>query len=334
LASIIPPCCKSRPLLGQVCLVTGASRGIGNGIALQLSEAGATVYITGRHQESLEQAAEEVQCRGGHCVPVVCDSTQEKEVEALFQRLKKEQKGRLDVLVNNAFSEVPALLEQKDVPFWERPVSLWDNVNNVGLRGHYIYTFYAARMMVPAKHGLIVIISSIGGLRYLFSVPYGVGKAACDRLAADCAVELRSSGVACVALWPGLVRTEEMEKKTKASGLLAEKLQQRMVSMAESTEVSGKCIVALASDPHIMRHTGKVLLSPDLARRYRFKDVDGRPVFNYTSIRTLLMVAMPKLSFLFSLIPECITTPKWVLSIYGIWFIYQTVTLKKDLYES
>uniref|UniRef100_A0A8D0HI84 Dehydrogenase/reductase SDR family member 1 n=1 Tax=Sphenodon punctatus TaxID=8508 RepID=A0A8D0HI84_SPHPU len=317
-------------LAGRVCVVTGASRGIGKGIALQLSEAGATVYITGRHQETLERTAAEVQSRGGRCVPVVCDSTQEKEVEALFQRLKKEQEGRLDVLVNNAFSGVSAIAEQQGVPFWASPISLWDDVNNTGLRGHYICSVYAARIMVPAKHGLIVIISSIGGLRYLFDVPYGVGKAACDRLAADCAVELRSSGVACVALWPGLVRTEAMEKEAKGSGPLAEMLQQRMGTMAESTEVSGKCIVALASDPQILRYSGKVLLSPDLARRYRFKDVDGRPVFNYTSIRILLMVAMPKLSFLFSLIPECITIPKWVLSLYGSKFsIYPTLQLPR-----
>ncbi|KAJ6655263.1 hypothetical protein lerEdw1_005607 [Lerista edwardsae] len=89
------------PLSGQVCVVTGASRGIGKGIALQLSEAGATVYITSRHRESLERAAAEVRGRGGKCVPVVCDSSREEEVAALFERVRQEQAGRLDVLVRS-----------------------------------------------------------------------------------------------------------------------------------------------------------------------------------------------------------------------------------------
>uniref|UniRef100_A0A8D2IX54 Dehydrogenase/reductase 1 n=1 Tax=Varanus komodoensis TaxID=61221 RepID=A0A8D2IX54_VARKO len=130
----------TRPLSGRVCMVTGASRGIGKGIALQLSEAGATVYITARRREPLERAAAEVQGRGGKCVPVVCDSSREEEVAALFERVRKEQGGRLDVLVNNAFSAVGALTEEMGLPFWESSTALWDEVNNAGLRGHYICT--------------------------------------------------------------------------------------------------------------------------------------------------------------------------------------------------
>ncbi|XP_054850681.1 dehydrogenase/reductase SDR family member 1 [Eublepharis macularius] len=308
----------ARPLSGQVCLVTGASRGIGKGIALQLSEAGGTVYITGRQREALEKTAAEVQGRGGRCVPVVCDSSSEEEVAALFERLKQEQAGRLDLLVNNAFSGVSALSKEMGTPFWESPPTLWDDINNAGLRGHYIFSVHAARLMVPAGRGLIVIISSPGGLRYMFDVPYGVGKAACDRLAADCAVELRSFGVACVALWPGLVRTESLEKEAEVqSGPVYEKLREKLPIIAESIEVSGKCVVGLATDPHIMQHSGKVMLSPELAQRYQFKDVDGKDVFNYISVRNILTELMPKLSVFFRLIPGFITIPKWVLALYS-----------------
>ncbi|KAJ7341867.1 hypothetical protein JRQ81_007497 [Phrynocephalus forsythii] len=206
-------------LSGHVCVVTGASRGIGKGIALQLSEAGATVYITARGREALDRAAAEVRGRGGKCVPVVCDSSREEEVAALFERIQKEQGGRLDVLVNNAFSGVGAITGEMGLPFWESSTSLWDQVNNAGLRGHYLCAVYGARLMVPAGRGLIVIISSPGGLRYLFDVPYGVGKAACDRMAADCAVELRPFGVACVALWPGMVRTELIMEQVEKTSL-------------------------------------------------------------------------------------------------------------------
>ncbi|KAL8186435.1 UNVERIFIED_CONTAM: hypothetical protein K2H54_070377 [Gekko kuhli] len=310
------PGAAARPLSGQVCLVTGASRGVGKGIALQLSEAGATVYITGRHQETLEKTAAEVQGRGGRCVAAVCDSTREEDVAALFERLRKEQGGRLDVLVNNAFSGLGAVAKLMGSSFWDGPPSLWDDINNAGLRGHYIFSVYAARLMVPAGRGLIVIISSPGGLRYMFDVPYGVGKAACDRLAADCALELRPFGVACVALWPGLVRTEGVQKQAAMeSGPVFQKLRDKLPIMAESVEVSGKCVVGLASDPNIMRHSGTVQLSPDLARRYHFKDVDGKEVFNYISVRNILTELMPTLSALFRLIPGFITVPKWVLSL-------------------
>ncbi|XP_067402884.1 dehydrogenase/reductase SDR family member 1-like [Emydura macquarii macquarii] len=310
-------------LSGRVCLVTGASRGVGKGVALQLAEAGATVYITGRQRETLAQAAAEVSARGGRCVPVVCDSSEEDQVAALFEQLQQAEGGQLDVLVNNAFSGVDAIIAQQGLPFWESPTALWDQVNNAGLRGHYLCAYYAARLMVPAGRGLIVIISSVGGLRYIFDVPYGVGKAACDRLAADCAVELRPHGVACVSLWPGIVRTEAVLKEVKGSALWTV-LMQKIIVNSESPEVSGKCVVGLALDPAIMCHSGKVLLSPDLARRYHFRDVDGRPVYNYTSLHNVLMKLMPGLTCLFRLIPECISIPKWALTLYTSKFcVYQ-----------
>lgn len=310
-------------LAGRVCLVTGASRGIGKGIALQLAEAGATVYITGRRREALGRAAAEVAARGGRCEPVVCDSSREEEVAALFEKLRQAEGGRLDVLVSNAFSGVGAIAAQHGLPFWESPATFWDDINNAGLRGHYLCARYAARLMVPAGQGLIVIVSSPGGLRYMFDVPYGVGKAACDRLAADCAVELRPHGVACVSLWPGLVRTEAVLKEAEGSGPWAGQLQTMMVT-SESPEASGKCVVGLASDSALMSHSGKVLLTPDLARRYRFRDVDGRPVYNYVSVRNLLVMLMPGLSCLFRLIPECISIPKWALALYSSKFsVYQ-----------
>ncbi|XP_027698846.1 dehydrogenase/reductase SDR family member 1 isoform X2 [Vombatus ursinus] len=262
-------------LKGQVCVVTGASRGIGRGIALQLCEAGATVYITGRKQDTLQTAALEAQSRGGRCVPVVCDSTQEDEVRCLFERVNREQDGRLDVLVNNAYAGVQTLISHMEKPFWECPASIWDDVNNVGLRGHYLCSVYGARLMVPAGRGLIVVVSSLGGLQYLFNVAYGVGKAACDRLATDCAQELRRHGIAYVSLWPGLVKTELLtEHLSKEESSLAHQLKEQFPN-GETPELSGKCVVALATDPNIMQLSGRVLPSCDLAQRYSFKDVDG-----------------------------------------------------------
>lgn len=301
---------------GQVCVVTGASRGIGRGIALQLCEAGATVYITGRHQDTLKATAQEAQARGGRCVPVVCDSSQESEVQSLFEQVNREQQGRLDVLVNNAYGGVQTILNHFEKEFWKCPASIWDDINNVGLRGHYLCSVYGARMMVPAGRGLIVIISSVGGLKYLFNVPYGVGKAACDRMAADCAQELRRHGVSYVSLWPGWVQTELLMEYVKDNKVTDSMLKKMDFSSAETTEVSGKCVVALATDPNILSLSGKVLPSCDLARRYGFQDVDGRPVQDYLSVSSALS-HVSRMGWLASYVPGFLRLPKWLMTLYA-----------------
>ncbi|KAI9541585.1 hypothetical protein NQZ68_028091 [Dissostichus eleginoides] len=307
---------RKMSLSGWVCLVTGASRGIGRGIALQLSEAGATVYITGRQEDTLKQTAAQVKERGGNCVPVICDSTNDKDIEDLFERIKREQNGRLDILVNNAYAGVQAIFGNMGKKFWETDPTIWDSINNTGLRGHYFFSVHASRMMVAQGQGLIVTISSMGGLRYLFNVPYGVGKAACDRLAADMAVELKSRGVASVSLWPGAVQTELvsqliLEKETPEGA--DSKIKDVFIN-GETTELSGMCIVNLAKDKSLMSLSGKVLLTCDLARRYGLQDVDGRSVTDYTSLKFLL-TQVPYLSWLSVVTPSFLHLPRFVLTL-------------------
>ena len=103
----------SPNLAGRVCVVTGATKGIGKGIAVQLGAAGAKVYITGRTKEMLEDCAKEIKERGGTPIPVQVDHSNDKEVEALFKRIKTEQNGRLDLLVNNAYAGVHAISSNK-----------------------------------------------------------------------------------------------------------------------------------------------------------------------------------------------------------------------------
>lgn len=297
-------------------MVTGASRGIGKGIALQLSEAGATVYITGRNEKTLKESAAEIKQRGGDCVPVICDSTKDKDIEELFERIKREQNGRLDMLVNNAYAGVQAIFDNMGVKFWETDPSIWDAINNTGLRGHYIFSVYATRLMVAQGRGLIVMISSMGGLRYLFNVAYGVGKAACDRLAADMAFELRNRGVVSVSLWPGAVQTELISQfvmeKDVPQGI--DPKMKEVFENGESTELSGKCIVSLAQDRNLMSMTGKVLMTADLAHRYGIKDIDGRSVADYTSLKFLVSQS-PYFSWLSSVIPSFIRVPRFVFAL-------------------
>ena len=131
----------------------------------------------------------------------------------MFERIKNEQHGQLDVLVNNAYAAVDFMIQHERTPVFEMdPFESWDLINGVGLRNHYICTSLGSKMMVERKTGLIINVSSPGGLRYIHNTPYGIGKAAMDRMAADCAVDLRRHNVCMVSLWPGPVKTETILK--------------------------------------------------------------------------------------------------------------------------
>ncbi len=158
----------------KVVLVTGASRGIGRGIAKGLGEAGATVYVTGRtetgeglpdflKETGIWQTADEVTKLGGIGIAHKCDHANDREVDALFQRIMDEQ-GRLDVLVNNAWGGSLHAMQPYffNTPFWEQPVSLWEDNYTIGLRSDYYASRLAAKIMVRQKSGLIINISYYG----------------------------------------------------------------------------------------------------------------------------------------------------------------------------
>jgi NAD(P)-dependent dehydrogenase (short-subunit alcohol dehydrogenase family) len=260
-------------LAGQVAIVTGASRGIGKGCALELAAAGSTVYLTGRTVREGEAAlpgtvgatAAEIAAAGGQAIAVACDHRDDAAVEALFERVDREQ-GRLDVLVNNAFLIPPELTSGKK--FFELPLSNWDDMIDVGTRSAYVASALAARRMSKRGSGLIANISSSGAKKYAWHVAYGVGKAALDRMTSDIAHELRELGITVVSLWPGLVRTERVEK-------YAAQLPQFQKVRSESSRFTGRAVAALAADPDALRHTGQALAARDLALLYGFRDVDG-----------------------------------------------------------
>jgi dehydrogenase/reductase SDR family protein 1 len=259
----------TKPLEGRIAIVTGASRGVGKGIALGLGEAGATVYVTGRsvargaYPGTIGETAEQVTAAGGRGIAARCDHGVDADVEALFARVKEEQ-GRLDILVNNAF----AIPEGKIVgSFWELPIDQWDTMHRVGLRSHYVASWYAAPIFICQKRGLIVNVSSFGAKIQSVSVAYGVGKAGVDRMTRDMGRELFDHGVTVVSLWPGIVKTER---------LLAEKDRLGFdPSNGESPELSGRAVAALAADPKCIAKTSQALVVAELAREYGFTDLDG-----------------------------------------------------------
>jgi NAD(P)-dependent dehydrogenase (short-subunit alcohol dehydrogenase family) len=264
----------SGVLAGKVAIVTGASRGIGKGIALELGAAGATVYVTGRSTTESDNplpgtvgaTAARVDAMGGTGVAVALDHRDDAAVEALFDRVMSDR-GRLDILVNNAFIVTEQLAT--GLPFWEMDISNWDDVIDVGTRGAYVASAFAARSMVPVRQGLIVNVSSGAAKHYTFSVVNGVGKCALDRITADAAHELESHGVAVVSIWPGFTRTERIDAAVE-SGLVPESFAQS----ADSPRFAGRGVVALASDPEAARWTGQAVAVSDLAADYGFTDVN------------------------------------------------------------
>ncbi len=295
-----------KPLEGKIALVTGATRGLGKGIATGLGEAGATVYITGRTLAaspeatgSLEETAAAVEQAGGVAIALQVDHSDDEQIKALFDRIQTDQNGQLDLLVNNAYAGVPALRAAYGKPFWESEPDFWDACNGVGLRSHYLASVYAARLMVPRRRGLICTLSSWGGLSYIFGVPYGVGKAACDRLATDMAVELKPHQVTSLSIWPGIVGTELMTQFAAEMGLGDGPNTQAGAIKDhynwETPLLTGRAIAALMADTSVMRRTGQVQIVAELAREYGLVDAGGDRPASLRSLRFVLPYAVPAL---------------------------------------
>jgi NAD(P)-dependent dehydrogenase (short-subunit alcohol dehydrogenase family) len=247
----------------KVAVVTGATRGVGRGVALELAEAGATVYATGRtaNGESFDG--------NPRIVLIQCDHAIDSEVVSVFDQIRREH-NHLDVLVNNVWGGYENMIEDGAftwmAPFWQQPIWRWDAMFAAGVRAHYVASGHAARMMVQQGSGLIVNISFWAAQKHIGNVAYGVSKAATDKLTADMAHELRASNVAVVSLYPGMVRTE---KVMEAAAFLD-------LSNSESPQFIGRAVASLAVDPNLMEKTGKVLIAAALAQEYGFKDIDDK----------------------------------------------------------
>jgi NAD(P)-dependent dehydrogenase (short-subunit alcohol dehydrogenase family) len=278
-----------KPLEGRVALVAGATRGAGRGIARMLGEAGATVYCTGRgaagspspgrhagRPETVEETAAMVDEAGGTGIAVRVDHSVAAEVEALFDRVRREQ-GRLDVLVN-----VLGAPQAEWKPFWqlklETELAAWEAY----VRPHLVTAYYAAPLMVEGKRGLIATIQESHTLGYGGAMFYDLGPTVLKRIMYNLAEDLAPHGVAAVAIAPGFMRTEEV---LASLGATAENWRE----VAETSDEAkgwgfagsetpcfvGRAVAALAADPEVMRKSGRILSSWELSEEYGFEDIDG-----------------------------------------------------------
>lgn len=241
-------------------MVTGASRGVGRGVAIALDEAGFQVFATGRSIAS------------AHLPPAIhgitCDHLDDSQTRAAFEQLPAGADG-LDILVNSAWGGYERMLEDGqftwNLPFWEQPLHRWTSMLDGGVRAAFVAASLAAKRMLPRRQGLIVNISSWAARKHIGNVMYGVAKAATDKMTSDMAEELRPHGITVISLYPGLVRTEAV----LSSGWFD-------LSNSESPEFIGRVIAALWRDPGLIERSGQVLVAAAVASELGVSDLDGK----------------------------------------------------------
>ena len=261
-----------------VCLVAGASRGVGRGIARGLGEAGATVIVTARSSEAgprtemrpetIEDTAREVDAAGGEGHHYVCDHTSERAVDGLVHWALR-RFGRIDVAVSSVWGGNEGYDGERypdgaawGTPFWRRGIEPLGRVMRSGPYAGLMLARAVAPAMVSAKSGLLVFVSFEGG-GYLGDIHYDLAKATTNRLALACAEELKPHGVCALGLSPGFVRTERLRDLGQSE------------RASESPLYAGRAVAALAGDAEVASLAGRTLHVADLARRYGFTDADG-----------------------------------------------------------
>lgn len=254
-------------LSGKVALVTGGSRGLGQGIALVLGEHGCTVFVTGRstdekprHPEwpnaTIDETARLVAEMGGRGIPIQCDHTDDDQIEKVYQRIKEEE-GYVDLLVNVIWGGYENM-EDFSKPFWEQPNWRIDKMYQTGVRTTYTACRLGAKLMLPCKQGLIISIIFCDQGKYLEPVPQDFALTAMGRLSFAMAQELRPHNISSVALSPGFIRNEGMLslESIRDEYRRPPRVARNPPPNTESTQYTGKAVVELACDPRIGDRTG------------------------------------------------------------------------------
>ncbi|MEN3313957.1 MAG: hypothetical protein V7605_191 [Acidimicrobiaceae bacterium] len=272
------------PLSTRVALVAGGTRGAGRGIAVELGAAGATVYVTGRtteasaspmgRPETIEETARLVDAAGGTGIAVRVDHSRPEEVRLLTDRIAAEQ-GSLDILVNDIWGGDP--LAEWGVAFWDHDLANGIALLRGAVETHLVTSWHAVPLMIGKPGGLVVEVTDGVGTRYRGSLFYDLAKASAIRLALAQGEELRSHGIAAVAVSPGFLRSEAMldlfgvTEATWRDGIAKDP----HFAFSETPRYLGRAVAALAADPDKMARTGTATATWELYGDYGFTDVDG-----------------------------------------------------------
>ncbi len=267
----------------RVAVVAGATRGAGRAIAVQLGHAGATVYCTGRsvtgqtsgRPETIDETADQVTRAGGRGIAVRVDHTDPDQVNHLAQVVQQEQRGRLDILVNDIWGG-DALTNWHD-PFWAHDLRDGLTLLERAVSTHIITAHALVPLMVARRQGLVIEVTDGNTLAYRGSFFYDLAKVASMRMAKTMAAELSAVGVTALAVTPGYLRSEAvLDHLGVAEPNWRDAIaQDKFFAFSETPHYLGRAVVALATDPHVATHAGRTLATWNLAEQYGFTDVDG-----------------------------------------------------------
>ncbi|QFY08945.1 SDR family NAD(P)-dependent oxidoreductase [Nonomuraea phyllanthi] len=272
----------------MIAVVAGATRGTGRGIAVALGAAGATVYCTGRstrdgrsemnRPETIEETAELVTAAGGTGIAVRTDHLDPAQVEALAERVDREQ-GRLDVLVNDVWGGDP--LWEWETPVWKHDMDKGFRLLRLAVDTHIITSRHLLPLMIRNEGGLVVEVTdgtwSFHQSRYRDNVYFDLAKVSVNRLAFAWSHELRPYGGTAMAVTPGFLRSEAM---LDGFGVTEDNWREAKVDPAwlvsETPAYVGRGVAAVAADPDRQRRwSGRSVSSEELAEAYGLTDVDG-----------------------------------------------------------
>jgi len=280
---------KRRPLRDQVAVVAGGTRGAGRAIAVSLGLAGATVYVTGRSRrghpatpgrpETIDETTEMIRGFGGRATAVRVDHTDEKQVRDLFSRVRREQHGRLDILVNDIWGGEG--LTEWGKPPWEMSWPRGRQMLERAIFTHIITARHGLPLMVARKRGVIFEVTDGDHQLYRGSLYYDLVKSTVIRLALAFHEEFEEAKLrrmSAIAATPGFLRSEFMlDQFGTTEGTWRQDLSKAPPDFrfSETPYLLARGIVALAADPGRSRFSGKVLGSWTLAKEYGFTDRDG-----------------------------------------------------------
>ncbi|MFB9431701.1 SDR family oxidoreductase [Streptoalloteichus tenebrarius] len=270
---------------GSVAVVTGATRGCGRAISVELGRQGATVYVTGRttrerrsemnRPETIEGTAELVDAAGGTGVPVRVDFTTVSDVDALVSRIEREQGGRLDILVDDVWGGDPWV--EWGRTYWEGDLDKALRLVHNGLDSHLIALHRLLPLMVRRRSGLVVEVTDGDTDRYSGALPYYLVKSGIRRIGHALGHELRPRGVTAVTVTPGFLRSEAVldhfgvTEQTWREAIAKDE----HFALSETPYYLARGIAAMATDPRLLRWSGRTTSSWELMREYGFTDVDG-----------------------------------------------------------
>lgn len=264
-------------LNGKIALVTGASRGLGRAVALELALAGAFVICTARSvrgqstqaqlpDTTIDDTLDALQAAGGQGEAVRCDHSDPSQVEALMLNIR-EKHGRLDILVNNAWGGHDVVRNPtQPSEVWDEPLEQLRGMLLGGAYSDYITSLLALKHLMGHTHSGIILNTTWHTDEPPAWLPYEVSKAAKNRLVYALGHHLQQRDIPVIGVAPGWMRTELM---------LTHHTPEELAGQTETPHYAARGLVALAADPQARRFSGKVMDVGELADLYGFTDLDG-----------------------------------------------------------